>query len=158
MEASARRAYNYLFARQHGGDFILRIEDTDSHRFVPGAGAISWSRSNGAASRSTKASTREALTPRTARASARDLPEIRLATGRIGRAAVRFRHARRTERDPRGNRSSRQNVRVQLRSAHPAGRLAGPVGRRGQTPHRRGRPVGNPFQKCPKTRRCGCTT
>ena len=29
--------YNYLFARHHGGDFILRIEDTDSHRFVPGA-------------------------------------------------------------------------------------------------------------------------
>lgn len=31
--------YNYLFARQHGGDFILRIEDTDSQRFVPGAEA-----------------------------------------------------------------------------------------------------------------------
>ena len=31
--------YNYLFAKQHGGDFILRIEDTDSHRFVPGAEA-----------------------------------------------------------------------------------------------------------------------
>ena len=31
--------YNYLFARQRGGDFILRIEDTDSHRFVPGAEA-----------------------------------------------------------------------------------------------------------------------
>ena len=29
--------YNYLFARQHGGDFIFRIEDTDSTRFVPGA-------------------------------------------------------------------------------------------------------------------------
>ena len=29
--------YNYLFARQHGGDMILRIGDTDSHRFVPGA-------------------------------------------------------------------------------------------------------------------------
>ncbi len=29
--------YNYLFARQHGGKIILRIEDTDSHRFVPGA-------------------------------------------------------------------------------------------------------------------------
>ena len=29
--------YNYLFAKKHGGDFILRIEDTDSHRFVPGA-------------------------------------------------------------------------------------------------------------------------
>ena len=29
--------YNYLFARQHGGDMILRIEDTDSQRFVPGA-------------------------------------------------------------------------------------------------------------------------
>lgn len=29
--------YNYLFARKHGGDMILRIEDTDSNRFVPGA-------------------------------------------------------------------------------------------------------------------------
>ncbi|HQD09232.1 MAG TPA: glutamate--tRNA ligase family protein, partial [Flavihumibacter sp.] len=29
--------YNYLFARQHLGDFILRIEDTDQSRFVPGA-------------------------------------------------------------------------------------------------------------------------
>ena len=29
--------YNYLFAKQHGGDFILRIEDTDPGRFVPGA-------------------------------------------------------------------------------------------------------------------------
>lgn len=29
--------YNYLFARQHGGKIIFRIEDTDSNRFVPGA-------------------------------------------------------------------------------------------------------------------------
>jgi glutamyl-tRNA synthetase len=29
--------YNYLFAKQHKGDFILRIEDTDQTRFVPGA-------------------------------------------------------------------------------------------------------------------------
>lgn len=29
--------YNYLFARHHGGDFVLRIEDTDQSRFVPGA-------------------------------------------------------------------------------------------------------------------------
>lgn len=29
--------YNYLYAKQHGGDFIIRIEDTDSNRFVPGA-------------------------------------------------------------------------------------------------------------------------
>ncbi len=29
--------YNYLFARKHGGQFLLRIEDTDSTRFVPGA-------------------------------------------------------------------------------------------------------------------------
>ncbi|MBQ6682564.1 MAG: glutamate--tRNA ligase [Bacteroidales bacterium] len=29
--------YNYLFARQNGGDMILRIEDTDQTRFVPGA-------------------------------------------------------------------------------------------------------------------------
>lgn len=29
--------YNYLFARKNGGTMILRIEDTDSNRFVPGA-------------------------------------------------------------------------------------------------------------------------
>lgn len=29
--------YNYLFARKYGGTFILRIEDTDQNRFVPGA-------------------------------------------------------------------------------------------------------------------------
>ena len=29
--------YNYLFAKQHGGQFILRIEDTDQGRYVPGA-------------------------------------------------------------------------------------------------------------------------
>ena len=39
--------FNYLFAKQHGGSFILRIEDTDSNRFVPGAedyinAALEW--------------------------------------------------------------------------------------------------------------------
>lgn len=29
--------FNYLFAKHHGGEFILRIEDTDQSRFVPGA-------------------------------------------------------------------------------------------------------------------------
>ena len=29
--------YNWLFAKKHGGTFILRIEDTDQQRFVPGA-------------------------------------------------------------------------------------------------------------------------
>ncbi|MBI2270349.1 MAG: glutamate--tRNA ligase [Bacteroidetes bacterium] len=29
--------YNYLFAKKHNGDFLLRIEDTDQERFVPGA-------------------------------------------------------------------------------------------------------------------------
>lgn len=29
--------FNYLFAKQHGGKFILRVEDTDQNRFVPGA-------------------------------------------------------------------------------------------------------------------------
>ena len=31
--------YNYLFARQHGGDLVFRIEDTDTNRFVPQAEA-----------------------------------------------------------------------------------------------------------------------
>ena len=39
--------YNYLFAKQHNGTFILRIEDTDQSRFVPGAedyifGCLQW--------------------------------------------------------------------------------------------------------------------
>lgn len=39
--------FNYLFAKKHGGDFILRIEDTDQTRYVPGAEeyiveALSW--------------------------------------------------------------------------------------------------------------------
>ncbi len=39
--------YNYLFAKRFGGTFILRIEDTDSGRFVPGAedyinDALAW--------------------------------------------------------------------------------------------------------------------
>lgn len=39
--------YNYLFAKKHGGDFILRIEDTDQTRFVEGAqdyiiDALNW--------------------------------------------------------------------------------------------------------------------
>lgn len=39
--------FNYLFARQHGGSFILRIEDTDTTRYVPGAeeyifDALAW--------------------------------------------------------------------------------------------------------------------
>lgn len=29
--------YNYLFAKKHGGNFLLRIEDTDQNRYVPGA-------------------------------------------------------------------------------------------------------------------------
>ena len=29
--------YSYLFAKKHGGDFVLRVEDTDQSRFVPGA-------------------------------------------------------------------------------------------------------------------------
>ena len=29
--------FNYLFARQHHGALVFRIEDTDTHRFVPGA-------------------------------------------------------------------------------------------------------------------------
>ena len=27
--------FNYLFARHYGGDFLLRIEDTDQTRYVP---------------------------------------------------------------------------------------------------------------------------
>ena len=39
--------FNYLFAKKHGGDFLLRIEDTDQTRYVPGAeeyiiNALKW--------------------------------------------------------------------------------------------------------------------
>ena len=32
--------YNYLFAKKHGGKFILRLEDTDQERLVPGAAQL----------------------------------------------------------------------------------------------------------------------
>ena len=32
--------YNYLFAKRHGGDFVVRIEDTDKNRYVSGAEKI----------------------------------------------------------------------------------------------------------------------
>jgi len=43
--------FNYLFAKKHGGDFILRIEDTDQNRFTPGAEeyiieSLNWCRLN----------------------------------------------------------------------------------------------------------------
>ncbi|MFN5311476.1 MAG: glutamate--tRNA ligase family protein, partial [Flavobacteriales bacterium] len=39
--------YNYLFAKKHNGTFLIRIEDTDQTRFVPGAqdyimDALAW--------------------------------------------------------------------------------------------------------------------
>ena len=41
--------YNYLFAKKNNGTFVIRIEDTDQTRFVPGAqeyilDALSWCR------------------------------------------------------------------------------------------------------------------
>ena len=41
--------FNYLFAKKHGGDFLLRIEDTDQGRYVAGAEeyiqeALEWAR------------------------------------------------------------------------------------------------------------------
>ena len=39
--------FNYLFAKKHGGTFVLRIEDTDQNRYVSGAeqyikDALNW--------------------------------------------------------------------------------------------------------------------
>ena len=47
--------YNYLFARRNNGKMILRIEDTDPQRFVPGAEDYINEASAGSASRLTKA-------------------------------------------------------------------------------------------------------
>lgn len=42
--------YNYLFARQHGGELVFRIEDTDSHRLYQEPRNISWNLSSGSVS------------------------------------------------------------------------------------------------------------
>ena len=42
--------YNYLLARKLGGKMLLRIEDTDQNRFVPGPSSTFWKRWPGAAS------------------------------------------------------------------------------------------------------------
>ena len=54
--------FNYLFARHHGGDFLLRIEDTDQTRYVPGAEEYIIESLNGAASPSMKVSAWEVNT------------------------------------------------------------------------------------------------
>ena len=54
--------YNYLFTKQHGGDFILRIEDTDSNRFVPGSEEYIQEVSIGWACRSTRAPVKAGIT------------------------------------------------------------------------------------------------
>lgn len=46
--------YNYLFAKKNGGKLILRIEDTDQNRFVPGAEHILLILLSGAESNLTK--------------------------------------------------------------------------------------------------------
>ena len=53
--------YNYLFAKQHGGDMILRIEDTDSQRFGRAQKPISSKPSIGWVSNSTKESVTEGI-------------------------------------------------------------------------------------------------
>lgn len=39
--------YDYLFAKNKGGDFVLRIEDTDTTRYVDGAEGTLWKPWNG---------------------------------------------------------------------------------------------------------------
>ena len=60
--------YNYLFARQHGGDLVFRIEDTDSTRFVVPRN-ISSSLSSGLASVSMRVYPLAAVTDHTVRVS-----------------------------------------------------------------------------------------
>ena len=62
---------NYCFAKQHGGEFVLRIEDTDRARSTPKAKARFSMRCIGADWHGTKAPTSAGLTVRTGRASAR---------------------------------------------------------------------------------------
>ena len=62
--------YNYLFAKQNGGDLILRIEDTDSQRFVPGAEAYIIEALTWLGIKLTKVSASEANTGLTVRANA----------------------------------------------------------------------------------------
>ena len=61
--------YNYLFARQHGGELVFRIEDTDSNRLFQELRTISSRASNGLVSISMKALASEETKGRIARVS-----------------------------------------------------------------------------------------
>lgn len=105
--------YNYLFARQHGGDFILRIEDTDSQRFVPGAekyilDSLAWCGiriDEGVAEGGPHAPYRAERAPR-------NLSEIRTATRRIGSRLLCVRHAGGARLDPGRGRIAGPDVRL----------------------------------------------
>ena len=87
--------YTYLFARQNGGKFILRIEDTDQEREVPGAvDMIYKSLQTGRAGPMTKARTWAATTAPTSRPSGEDLymPYAQAAGGEAARAYLLLLH------------------------------------------------------------------
>ena len=139
--------YNYLFARRHGGKMILRIEDTDSQRFVPGAEAyiiesLEWCGihiDEGVGQGGPHA-------PLPPERTARNLPEIRPATRRRGLGLLRLRHGRRAERPARAVRGTRRDLRLQRLGTRTARHVARPAGRRGAGAHRARRPVGRPLQ------------
>ena len=107
--------YNYLFARQHGGVMILRIEDTDSQRFVPGAEeyileSLKWCGieiDEGVGAGGPHAPLPPERTPR-------NLPQIRPPARRCRLGLLRFRHRRRAGRPAPRSRGARRSVRLQL--------------------------------------------
>ncbi len=101
--------YNYLFARKHGGTMILRIEDTDSQRFVPGAEeyimqSLRWCGieiDEGVGVGGPHA-------PLPPERTARDLPQVRPPAGRGRLGLLRLRHGRGARRPAQGGRSARR--------------------------------------------------
>ncbi len=138
--------YNYLFARRHKGTMILRIEDTDSQRFVPGAEdyileSLKWCGieiDEGVGVGGPHAPYRQSERREIYLKYALQLVEA-------GWAYYAFDTAEELDALRQRSRGARRSVRLQLCRARKAGHVAGAAGRRSESPHRTRRPVGDPL-------------
>ena len=147
--------FNWLFARKHGGQFILRIDDTDQQRNVAEALQPILRRLPLARPRLGRGGRgRRAARPLLPVAEAGPLPGRRAAAAREGPGLLGLRHRRRAEGRARGGREGETAVPLQPpldgRDAGRAGRVRGrgPQGRRAPQDAARGRlPVPRPHPR-----------
>ena len=106
--------YTYLFAKKHGGKFILRIEDTDQEREVPGAVDLIYKSMRQAGLTYDEGPDVGGEYGPYIQTQRRDLyPKYRLGAGRKGRRLLLLLHQGRDRGRPQGRRGEGRNLQIQ---------------------------------------------